>query len=306
VEAPWHQRNRADQKEVLQEVGEDLIARIGQVTLVLPTSLVALGLLAHSRRGLLHEDLLTRIARFREFLAHEGAVEANSLAHASQAFQDAIMRFHRAGWIEPLDHQGARVWAIHVERRITLDFHKNQVLHFFAAAGYIAAAIRPLPNAPFTSADLHSRFTGLIWVLRREFVLDPKFSSSELLQSGLDALVVHGALARTGDAYTIADEEKIAEIYLLFRSLLEGYHLLAHRLPELIRRGLNEKEIPKSLQNEAANAVLLPESLSVVTLQNALSALKEEGIVEVLDSGKLQWNEPLREQRASWLAPMVR
>ena len=302
---PWHQRPREEQKELLQTVGEDLVARIGQVTLVLPTSLVALALLAHPRRGVRHDELLQRVERFREFLQRQGAMEAISMSHASQALQDAVLRFHRAGLIEPLDHQGERIWAIHVDRRITLDFHKNQVLHFFAAAGYATAAIRTLPVNRFTIDDLQSTFSGLLWTLRREFVFDPEKSSSELLNEGLESLVAHGALISHEGEFEVADEGRIGEIYLLFRSLLEGYHLLLTRLPDLAARGLSEKEIPKVLQTEAISAASLPESLSIVTLQNALSALKEERVIEIQDSGKLLLNPSLREGREALLRPMV-
>ncbi len=302
---PWHQRPREEQKELLQTVGEDLVARIGQVTLVLPTSLVALALLAHPRRGVRHDELLQRVERFREFLQRQGAMEAISMSHASQALQDAVLRFHRAGLIEPLDHQGERIWAIHVDRRITLDFHKNQVLHFFAAAGYATAAIRTLPVNRFTIDDLQSTFSGLLWTLRREFVFDPEKSSSELLNEGLESLVAHGALISHEGEFEVADEGRIGEIYLLFRSLFEGYHLLLTRLPDLAARGLSEKEIPKVLQTEAISAASLPESLSIVTLQNALSALKEERVIEIQDSGKLLLNPSLREGREALLRPMV-
>ncbi|MFT4628272.1 MAG: glycerol-3-phosphate O-acyltransferase, partial [Myxococcota bacterium] len=81
----WSERSRAEQKADLQVIGERIVHRIGDVIVVLPTSVVALALLAHHRRGIRHSLLLERVARFRERLTEAGALEAQSMTHSGQA-----------------------------------------------------------------------------------------------------------------------------------------------------------------------------------------------------------------------------
>jgi glycerol-3-phosphate O-acyltransferase len=275
----WHERQRQDQKEALQRVGERVIHRIGQVTVVLPTSLVALGLLAHHRRGIEHAELIERIERFRAFLQRAGALEAASLTYASQAIHEALARFLRQKLVESIDAPGKSVWAAIPDKRISLDFHKNQVLHFFAPAMYATAAIRALPDAPFRRDDVVDGFLFLAWLLRREFVLDPDRPASQQLDDGLEALVAHGALERTEDGFRVADPARMGEIHGLFRSILESWVHVLRNVPALVEAGIDENDLPAELQKRglpADGTVTRPEALSLVTLQNAAGTLKEE------------------------------
>jgi glycerol-3-phosphate O-acyltransferase len=278
----WHERPRPEQKAALQQVGERLIHRIGRVTVVLPTSLVALALLAHHRRGLRQSELVARIDRFRAFLTRAGAAEAASLDHPSQAIHEALGRFHRARLIEALDHDGDRVWAPVVDKRITLEFHKNQVLHFFAPALLAIAAIRARPDGAFSVAELQPDFAFLVGLLRREFILDPDQTPEAWLTDGIDALHTHGAIAPDPDGWRVCDAGRAGEMLALIRSLVEGYAISLTALPHLIDAGVAEKDLPTALQQhaEAGAAATRPEALSLVTLQNAFATWKEEGLLD--------------------------
>lgn len=303
----WHAQPRLHQKEVLQQVGERILHRIGQVTVVLPSSLVALGLLAHHRRGIKQTELVARVERFRALLARVGALEAASLERASQAIQEALARFLRYKLVEGLDHAGERVWAVNVDQRITLDFHKNQVLHFFAAAGYASAAIRALPDAPFTAEQVRPHFAFAAWLLRREFVLDPDRALSDQLDDALEALEAHGALTHEGETWRVADVARMGEIYGLFRGLLESYAIAVRALPGLIERRVGERDLAKTLQGEPPTDALLtrPEALSLVPLQNAFATLKEDGVLAAEPSGALSLRPDLRDHLLARILPMV-
>lgn len=303
----WSERAAPERREELQRVGERVVWRIGRVTVVLPTSLVALGLLAHHRRGIRHPELVARVERFRAFLLRQGALEAVSLANPSDAIGEALARFLREGLLAALDADGERVWSVHVEKRISLDFHKNQIVHFFAPAAYAAAAIRALPDAPFRRDDARPGFLFLAWTLRREFVLDPDRSATAQLDDALDALVAHGALTRAGDTFSVADPARMGEIYQLLRSLLEGYLAVLRVLPEIVARGATPEDLDKSV--EAAMAALpgvsRPESLSAVTRQNVLASLREEGALAPDDRGTLRLAEASVTATRALLVAMV-
>lgn len=303
---PWSDRARSEQKEALGRVGERVIHRIGRVTVVLPTSIVALALLAHHRRGLVHTELIARVERFHQFLRRAGALEAASLQHASHAWHEALARFLRARMIEALEHPKEQVWAVVVSQRITLDFHKNQVLHFFAPAMFAAAAARARSTDEFAEADLYEDFAYLVWAMRKEFVLDPDRSARDQLADGVSALVAHGAL-RTDDVLHVGDVALIAEIFGLFRGLLESYLFVARHAPRLVG-GSSLKDLPRALQvageRDGAGVITRPESLSLVTLQNAVQAWTEEGLLREED-GRLTCDEARLAEQAARLAPMV-
>jgi glycerol-3-phosphate O-acyltransferase len=302
----WHQRPRAAQKQVLQYVGNQIIHRIGRVTLVLPTSLVALALVAHHRRGIRHSELLQRIERFRTFLHDAGADEAESMRHASQAIHEAVGRFLDAKLIEGLDHEGERVWSIAVDQRITLDFHKNQVLHFFATAGLATCALRALADGPFLAESLRPEFEFTLHLMRREFILDPNVSVDDHLESALVALERHGALHRADQEWAVADTSRVGEIYGLFCSLLESYAAFLESAPEHIGRGVREKDLPALVQSSLPGWVSRPEAGSLVTLQNACATFLETGVMSKNPEGRLVFEEAARVAVVDRIRRMVR
>ena len=287
--AAWSERPRHARKELLQRVGESVVHRIGEAMVLLPTSLVALGLLAHHRRGLTDAVLRARCQRFLAFLRRCEVVESASLAHVEQSITQALDRFVREGRVDSLDHDGARVWSVRPEQRITLDFYKNQMLHHFANALLVAAAVRALPPAPFQDSDVRPHVVTLIWLFRREFAFDPDRDATQLCTEGLQALADHGALTLDDDGtWSVADGVRMGEMHALVRPLLEAYVLVARGLsrgePEprdtLIDR--LQQDGPARL---AAGELTRPEALSRVTLKNAVDVMVEDGTAERDEAG---------------------
>src|SRR5690606_36038984 len=94
ADSAYKELDEPEQRDALQVVGERIIHRIGARTVVLPSSLVALGLLAQNKRGVRHGELMARIERLRAWLQRAGAEEAASLHLASRALRLALARFH--------------------------------------------------------------------------------------------------------------------------------------------------------------------------------------------------------------------
>lgn len=276
----WMERPEAEQRDTLQRVGERIIYRIGARTVVLPSSLVALGLLAQNKRGVRHGELMARVERLRAWLERAGAEEAASLDLASRALRLALNRFHDEKLIDDLPGE-ERVWVIDPERRITLEFYKNQVLHWFAPAGLLTLALRTLPAGPVSRDDLLPPFCDALWTLRREFILDPDTPASDLLQQALDELVAYGALhCDDSGQYDVEDVQRIGEIYALFRNFAEAYLLVLRRSRDV--SGRSGRDLAKALQTRrdewtVRGDITRPESLSLVTLENAVRAFYDEG-----------------------------
>ncbi len=308
----WEDRSQADRKELLQTAGERILHRIGRATVVLPTSLVALAVLGHHRRGLKHSELLERCERMRALLRFCEAEEAASLELYSQAIAQALARLHRGKLLESFDGDGERVWAVPPDKRITLEFYKNQVLHYFAPAGYVALALRGRPDGPFTIEDLRGPFADLVWLLRREFILDPDRPATAQLHEAIGTLEVHGALSRVPDTeeptWQVADPVRIGEIYSLFRNFVESYALVLRHVARFTASAATLRDLAAALQAEretwiATGEITRPEALSMETLDNALRAFEEDGVLIRDDRGvvvdveqqqtRLQTLEPL-------------
>ena len=306
----WSDRSKAEQKTDLHILGERIVHGIGDVMVVLPSSLVALALLSHHRRGLRHSLLVERVERFRARLAEAGAPEAQSVQHLSQAVAQALDRFLKNKLVEAFDHGGERVWATVPARRITLDLYKNQVLHFLAPAGYACLAMRALPPGPVTIDTLRPVFIQLLWLFRYEFILDPDQSATELLQAGLRTLEAHGAVSSSEQGWEVRDTARMGEIYGLFRSLPEGYAAVLEASSRLSSRPLSSRDLARAIQKDqaalqAAGRISRPEALSLVPLQNAVKALTDEGVLRRGEDGRLSVDAAARTRRLETFAALV-
>ena len=305
----WADRDRDDAKRALQALGERIVHRIGRVTVLLPTSLVAAALLSHHRRGLRAPELAARVARFRSFLAREGVEEAASFQWPEQAVAQALDRFARARRIEAHEAEGQRVWSILPNERITLAFYQNQILHAFAPAALATAAIRGLPHETFSSDDLLPGFDALRTLFRREFVQDPDVGAAEALGRALDALAAYGAIAPTDTGWRVGDTERLAELLGLIRPLLEAYALVARSGGVLGRGGVDRDALAKALMAERdgllhTGVISRPEALSLVNLQNAIATLGEDGVLAG-GKGPLALAPEAQAALLAWFAPMV-
>jgi len=278
----WSTRPAEQRHDVTLHTAKKIMHRIGQATVVLPSSLVACALLSHHRRGIRHSELLERTKRYRTLLSRHKAHEANSLRYFEQAIGEALARFRQVGLIDWLDDDGEPVWVMDVDKRITLEFYKNQILHYFVPVGFTCLAIRTQNKTRFSKKSLLADFNELLQLFSREFPFDPEADPQTLLETGLADLMEHGAIKRSSNAYSINETPRIAEIYGLFRSLLETYQVTLALAPECLERQNTTEALAKMIQFRgppllADGSLTRPEALSVVSLKNAIRAFVELG-----------------------------
>lgn len=302
----WSERPPEERRQLLQALGDRIVHRIGQAVVLLPTTLVALALLAHPRRAVRHAELIERITRLDALLTGLGVARAASLARFDLAVSQALDRFVRDGRIEALEHGGERIWSIVPDQRLTLDYAKNQVLHFLAAAGLAACALRASPEG--ASAEVVGpRFHALRHLWRREFVWDPDESADDALARGLADLARHGAVRVADGGWHVADVVRVGEVYGLFRALLEAYRAVVEAgalLPA------SADELPAALQRStdrllAAGTITRPEATAIATLQNAVEVLRQDGVLRAGPDGRLALDPDRAAEVRTMLGPMT-
>ena len=146
-----------------------------------------------------------------------------------------------------------------------------------------------------------------MWLVRREFVFDPKISVSEHLQNGLESLVSYGALQFDGSDYQIRSVEYISEIYGLFRSILESYWVVLRKVGV---HKLDSKDTVKRLlskQNDYVEKGLIsrPEAMTDINLKNAIRSMTEDHVFFINKKGHLEASTSDQESVMTWLNPMV-
>ncbi|MCP4809381.1 MAG: hypothetical protein GY913_11615 [Proteobacteria bacterium] len=279
----WNALGRADKKEFLQGLGEEIVHHIDRQTVVLPTGLVALALLAQSRPGVPGRVLTARVERFRTLLVEAGAEMSRSLVDPEWARKVALSRFLKDDTVEELAGADDVVYRPTPDARVTLEYYKNGLLHFLLPASLLAAEIRAAGKERFDPDALRDGVRFQLFLLRYEFVLDPDWSEESVIDVALKQLVSVGAAREDDQGWVVLEKARVAELAELTLNFLESYYLTLRALPQLKHRELTREELAIGVRQVgrqflAVQDVRRPESLSLVNIKNALKAFAEDGV----------------------------
>lgn len=310
VDERWGELSDDARRDRIQHTGDELVHRIGQVLMVLPTSVVALALMAHHRSGISEETLAGRVDRFVAWLGRRNAPMTQMVAqHPEGARARALGRFQQAGHVRAHEAEGAHIWEIVPDHRTVLDFHKNQIAHHFIAAGMVAAALRACPTGRCTRDDLLEPIERLraLWV--RELALAPDVDAAALVAEGTRDLLAHGAIATDRGEITVADAERIGEIHGIVRGLLESYLVVCLGAVTPGLKGGDLKAWSKQLTARrdvflAEGVATRPEAFATVTLTHALKELTRRGVFRAEGDALVGVREQA-EAEIAWLRPMI-
>jgi len=298
LDRPWEEMDRGHRREALHRLGEQIMHAIGQGMVVLPTGLVSMALLAQSEPSVDAGALAARVERFRALLERAGAEPSHSLAHPGAAAREALGRFLRNKLVEKVvDPLGETTsFKVVADRRVTLEYYKNTILHFAALPSLVAAQLRAAAAASrapvaLTAQDLLPDFRFQLFLLRFEFTFDPSLDESAHLERALDALAAYGAIRRGSEgAALVEDLPRLSEVAELTLNFLESYYAALRGLQVLQARDLDMKQLAGELQGVARQLLAVqdisrPEATSLANLKNAARAFREEQLFQLRSGG---------------------
>ena len=324
LDHPWDELDRDRRGEVLQDLGERVLHRINQQALVLPTSLLACALLAHPRRGIRRDALIARVKRFSSFLERAGAQPSASMAWPGWAVEEALRRFVSDKRLVVFEDQDGPVFRLAEDGRITLDFYKNTLLHFFVPASLLALALRRslrehgVPRAGLPEEGIAIEIQGverifrtLTLLFRYEFVFDPDITSGHMFDQALAQLQEHGAVLGRRDGLRITDAARVEELANLLGNFVESYWLTLRAAHGLGNKDLDPKSLVEAIRKVGEGAfaveeVRRSECLSTINLRNAVRAYTEEGLFRIRDGGQgLEFDETSYRETAQLLRELL-
>ena len=306
---PWSSLDRDHRHEVLQSLGERLIYRIAASMIVLPTGVVSLALLAQARRGIRTTELLARARRFVDALTHAGATLAASLGGGTRPFEEALRRFQGRKLVARLTDEEGDILQVIDERRITLEYYKNSILHFLVPASLLAAAVGAVcvhagavSGRSADDAEVARLFRLQVFLLRYEFTLDPDATVEDHLAHAREGLLRYGALVERDGLAVVGELPLLAELAGLTRNMAESYILVLRGARALRSRDISAEDLPKRIQEVgrgllAVDELRRPEALSIENLKNGVRAFREDGVLQVkIGGGGLQFEESTHRQ----------
>jgi glycerol-3-phosphate O-acyltransferase len=301
----WPDLDKPSKKQVLERVGSTLMYRISEQLVALPTGLVALSLLAQSRTSLRVGELKERMERLLGLLMRRNVAEAEARLLHPRSLAGALHRFEQEKMITrvldggtPEQPADGDIVQIIPERRITLEYYKNSLIHAVVAPSLLAAVVRGERQEKVQDPErLLVGFRKLLEVLAAEWTLNPDLRPEDEFETALADLQAYGAIALQeveGRQMVVPlDTKRIVELAELTRGFLESYLLVLQATRALSEKSPNAKELPRKIQEWGTQRLAIdelrrPEALSLQNLQNAVRSYQDSGLIVSTSGGTLE------------------
>ncbi|HVM98495.1 MAG TPA: 1-acyl-sn-glycerol-3-phosphate acyltransferase [Candidatus Acidoferrales bacterium] len=269
-----------DQKRrFIQKLGFRILRDVNAVTVAGATSVSATVLLSSPNAAWRYADFLPAAQSLLHFLRHDKVALTASLERNASDFLENLAFLENGGLVKRLPNDGV---VIHVppEKRMALDFYKNNTIHFFLLPALLSRGLlRNLRGAALRD-DVHWWLDFYRW----EFPLPEREEISAELGRLLDYYRDIGAVAQ-GDVVQ-ADHPFVRTTSGLLDNFCEAYWETARTLSQLDGSAVSLKVFLETARKRYDTGLLLgevrrPEGRSTVTLENAVNRYCEMGLANL-------------------------
>ena len=300
----WEQFSDRERKEILMQISEKVIHRIGQQMLILPTGITALVLLGAGKKGVRLLEIQERAKRLNALLRKQGAERADSFSHGGWVVVEALNRFLGEKCIQKIEDEGGDIIKIEDDARVTLEYYKNSLIHFLAFVSIAASAFLCAQD----KSEAEELFVLQHYILRYEFFYDPDTTVDELFDSSCSLLIEYGAL---NEDRTLLSQERAKELSGLTQNFLESYLLVLQATYSFRGRSISQKDLPTKIQlfgkaRLAIAEIIRPEALSLLNITNAIRAFREDSVLQFhMDGTGLRFDEDTLQLYRSTLQRLI-
>ncbi len=295
---PLNRMRPEEFRECTQGLANRISYGMNKVTTVTSPALVATALLAHPKRGILHSELLSNVEILMSYLRYRGEVHlSDSLNNTSKAVDDTLNLFKQHKHIEEVVREDERILSVKEDKRVVIDYYKNNIIHFFVTTAFLASAVLSFREKEVGLKEARQRFFFLKNLLEQEFIYRNKISEEEYFKQVLNYFLTEGILKESpgnGGKLRLTEKQPVLELFRqLTFNFLESYYLVLEAAAKLGEKGREEKEFLKQVLERGKRLYEVGdlqkrEALSLPILSTAIKHYQNQGIftVQKLDEGK--------------------
>lgn len=311
-------------RAMVQRLAHRATYEINRVTVVTPAALVATALLANKRRGMTHSDLRSVCEAIVSRLERDGVRIAPQVKDPQgelreDTLREAIALFLDARLVLQHDAGEEAIYKVLEERRLALEYYKNNILHFFVSNALIATSLLAEPG-PATPIDtLRERVKELSRLFKHEFMFRADAEFTTIVDEAIDSMIAAEEIEKVDAGLRPrpgVGTDRVEMYARMLTTYFESYLLSLRAAAMLLEQPMPRKEwFKKTLalgqRMYLAGEIERRESLSQLKLETALKYLRDRSLVtsaagDVLDKGsQLEGRETLRREEAK-LAPFLR
>jgi glycerol-3-phosphate O-acyltransferase len=280
-----------DKRRFIRKLGFQLLREVNKVAVVGATSVSATVLLSLAHPACRHRDFVTRALALVRFLGRRGIEFSTSLVrNADDEFRESLTFLGGGGLIRTLSYDDEIVIQVPAEKRVALDFYKNNTIHFFV----LAALLIDGAGRGLRGSQLDKDVAWWLDLFRWEFPLPERDRLAGEFDRLRQDLRAEGVLVgNQGEEMLTKDHPFVDTAGSLLDNFRESYWVAAKALVSLPEEGLARGAVLERMHARYETGLLLgevtkPEGNSRVTLGNTLSRFAEINCIkiEAADKGK--------------------
>ena len=311
-------------RQVVTNLAYRTVHEINRVTRVIPTSLVASALLLNRRRGMTHATLRAEVDRLVQLIGAFGGRFSSSLDGAEErgvpeaVLSQAVAFLSDAGLVSVHDTDEDAIYTVASERRLALDYYKNQTLHTVSHAMVVAAALGCDGERGRSWTELSERVRFLSRLFKYEFIFRADAVLEVNLEKTIDELEALELVERfDGRVVPLLRGPRplILTLAAMLESFIESYRIVVRQLRMMPEQAMGERELVKAALERGEGMYLvgeieLREAVSKINFQHALRALRDLDVLHRLEGRQVTLTEAfsqpgalveLEQQTASFL-----
>ena len=292
LEKTYEDMTIEERQSFYRKIGYEVVGEINKVSVVTPSALVAAAMLCHYRRGISHDELVGIINELYEYLVYRNVKFASTFANRERALADALSLFETAGLIskmgieeEDRDEEVEEiVYSLDEEKRLNLEYYKNNILHFFVPLSFVATSILSSSEDAIPLYRILEDYKFFRRLFKNEFIFDDKVDDVE---------EVNQVLNYSHDRGMIEGKERDNEAWIevkgkgrvglrpyagLIHNYIESYWVVIRGCSYLKKGARTEREFTKKIQQLGTRMykkgeIMRAEALSSSNYKNAVKFL---------------------------------
>ncbi len=270
-----------------------IISSINRVSLVTPFALVSAAFLTKPSRGILRSQFWKIVQIYYDYLNITGVRMSNTLANLERAVVDTLTHLEKSKLIEKLkvddELEDDPVYTIEDNKRLHLEYYKNNIIHFLLPASYVATSILTRKSFTVSSQDIYDDFLFFRDLFKYEFVFDADHPVNYQIRENLEAFAMLGFMKIQNQAtgtYRLSSKGLygISCFASLIREYFESYWIVLRSIRYLKKKPYSEKEFLKKINSLGQKLFKLEliqryEAISKLNFQNALKYYTEKKLI---------------------------
>lgn len=271
-----------EKRKFVNKLGLRLLRDINGASIVGATSVSATVLLSADGDACRDDVFVERARAVVSFLRRRNiGLTASLERNDAGQFRESLAFLETGGLIKRMAGLGGEVVYVPADKRLALDFYKNNAIHYFLLAALLIDAMRRGKTGRAANRDVEWWLDLLRW----EFPLPERRAIARELGGMREVLRAEGVVAAESDE-VLAGHALLPTIQAVLDPFREAYWVVARVLDDLPAAGVTRKALLARAQQHHATALLLkelrrPEGGSSVIFANALKRYAEIGVVDI-------------------------